>query len=55
MAGGCLTPRMIMARPYLWYSHLDQFFSAGDLDVAHGALRDWLWEQPQDALALLRD
>lgn len=35
------------------YSHLDQFFSAGDLDVAHGALRDWLWEQPQDALALL--
>jgi pimeloyl-ACP methyl ester carboxylesterase len=35
------------------YSHLDQFFSAGDLDVAHRALRDWLWERPQDAQALL--
>ena len=35
------------------YSHLDQFFSAGDLDVAHLALRDWLWERPQDAQALL--
>jgi pimeloyl-ACP methyl ester carboxylesterase len=35
------------------YSHLDQFFSAGDLDVAHRALRDWLWEQPQDAQPLL--
>ena len=35
------------------YSHLNQFFSAGDLDVAHLALRDWLWERPQDAQALL--
>ena len=35
------------------YSHLDQFFFAGDLDVAHLALRDWLWERPQDAQALL--
>jgi pimeloyl-ACP methyl ester carboxylesterase len=35
------------------YSHLDQFFSAGDLDVAHKALRDWLWERPQDAQPLL--
>jgi pimeloyl-ACP methyl ester carboxylesterase len=35
------------------YSHLDQFFSAGDLKVAHRALRDWLWERPQDAQALL--
>lgn len=35
------------------YSHLSQFFSASDLDVAHEALRDWLWEQPQDAQALL--
>ena len=33
------------------YSHLDQFFSASDLDVAHEALRDWLWEQPQNAQA----
>jgi pimeloyl-ACP methyl ester carboxylesterase len=35
------------------YSHLDQFFTAGDLGVAHQALRAWLWEQPQDAQALL--
>lgn len=35
------------------YSHLDQFFPAGDLEVAHRALRDWLWERPQDAQALL--
>jgi len=35
------------------YSHLGQFFSASDVDVAHDALRDWLWEQPQSAQALL--
>jgi dienelactone hydrolase len=35
------------------YSHLDQFFPAPDLDVAHDALRDWLWERPSDAQALL--
>ncbi len=35
------------------YSHLDQFFPAGDLAVAHDALRDWLWERPSDAQALL--
>ena len=35
------------------YSHLEQFFSAGDLEVAHLALRDWLWERPQDAQPLL--
>jgi pimeloyl-ACP methyl ester carboxylesterase len=34
------------------YSHLDQFFPAADLPVAHDALRDWLWEQPADAQAL---
>ncbi len=34
------------------YSHLDQFFPASDLTVAHDALRDWLWEQPSDAQAL---
>jgi len=34
------------------YSHLDQFFPATDLPVAHDALRDWLWEQPTDAQAL---
>jgi pimeloyl-ACP methyl ester carboxylesterase len=35
------------------YSHPGQFFSAGDLGVAHEALRDWLWEQPESARALL--
>ena len=34
------------------YSHLEQFFPASDLAVAHDALRDWLWEQPNDAQAL---
>jgi pimeloyl-ACP methyl ester carboxylesterase len=31
------------------YAHLDQFFPAADLDAAHEALRDWLWEQPDKA------
>lgn len=35
------------------YSRLDQFFPAADLPVAHDALRDWLWERPEDARALL--
>ena len=35
------------------YSHLEQFFPVGDLVVAHSALRDWLWERPQDAQPLL--
>lgn len=34
------------------YSHLDQFFPASDLAVAHDSLRDWLWERPVDAQAL---
>ncbi len=34
------------------YSHLDQFFGATDLAVAHDSLRDWLWERPADAQAL---
>jgi len=34
------------------YSHLDQFFPASDLAVAHDSLRDWLWERPDDARAL---
>lgn len=37
----------------LVYSHLDQFFSANDLSAAHEALRDWLWEQPDNAEAVL--
>jgi pimeloyl-ACP methyl ester carboxylesterase len=31
------------------YAHLSQFFPPGDLDRAHEALRDWLWEQPDQA------
>ena len=31
------------------YAHLGQFFPAGDLDLAHEALRDWLWEEPDKA------
>jgi pimeloyl-ACP methyl ester carboxylesterase len=34
------------------YSHLEQFFPPNDLPVAHDALRDWLWERPNDAQAL---
>jgi pimeloyl-ACP methyl ester carboxylesterase len=34
------------------YSHLDQFFPASDLAVAHDSLRDWLWERPGEAQAL---
>jgi dienelactone hydrolase len=34
------------------YSHMDQFFPASDLAVAHDALRDWLWERPSDSQAL---
>jgi pimeloyl-ACP methyl ester carboxylesterase len=35
------------------YAHLAQFFPAADLPIAHEALRDWLWEQPEKALPLL--
>jgi pimeloyl-ACP methyl ester carboxylesterase len=35
------------------YAHLNQFFPAGDLVVAHEALRDWLWEEPEKAKPLL--
>jgi pimeloyl-ACP methyl ester carboxylesterase len=31
------------------YAQLDQFFPAADLPAAHEALRDWLWEQPENA------
>jgi pimeloyl-ACP methyl ester carboxylesterase len=34
------------------YSHPDQFFPASDRAVAHDALRDWLWEQPNEAQSL---
>lgn len=33
----------------LAYSHLDQFFSSQDVPAAQNALRQWLWEQPQNA------
>lgn len=35
------------------YMNLERFFPASDLGVAHEALRDWLWEQPDDARKLL--
>jgi pimeloyl-ACP methyl ester carboxylesterase len=31
------------------YAHLNQFFPAGDWEAAHEALRDWLWEEPDEA------
>jgi pimeloyl-ACP methyl ester carboxylesterase len=34
------------------YAHLDQFFSPNDLAAAHESLRDWLWEEPEDAKSL---
>ncbi|HET6145387.1 MAG TPA: hypothetical protein VFE02_17910, partial [Candidatus Acidoferrales bacterium] len=34
------------------YSHLNQFFPPADVNVAHDALRDWLWEDPRDAHTL---
>ena len=44
---------MTMAPPFsctrIWIS----FFPRAILGVAHEALRDWLWEQPQDAQPLL--
>ncbi len=33
----------------LAYSHLDQFFSTRDLPAAQNALRQWLWEEPNNA------
>jgi pimeloyl-ACP methyl ester carboxylesterase len=35
------------------YSQLDQFFSASDIPAAHDALREWLWERPDEARAIL--
>ncbi len=34
------------------YAHLDQFFPESDRSVAHEALRDWLWEEPEKARSL---
>ncbi|MGZ4897022.1 MAG: alpha/beta hydrolase [Candidatus Angelobacter sp.] len=34
----------------LAYSHLEDFFSPQDVPIAREALRQWLWEQPDDAL-----
>jgi pimeloyl-ACP methyl ester carboxylesterase len=31
------------------YAHLRQFFPPADLEAAHEALRDWLWERPDQA------
>lgn len=35
------------------YAHLNQFFPAGDLAVAHDTLREWLWEEPEKAKPLI--
>jgi len=35
------------------YSNLEKFFTSSDQSVAHEALRDWLWEQPETAQSLL--
>lgn len=35
------------------YARLNQFFPAGDLAVAHDALREWLWEEPEKAKPLI--
>jgi len=35
------------------YAHLNQFFPAGDLEVVHEALRDWLCEEPEKVEPLL--
>jgi pimeloyl-ACP methyl ester carboxylesterase len=35
------------------YAHLSQFFPESDLPAAREALRDWLWEQPQNAQPLI--
>lgn len=31
------------------YAHLGQFFSSADIPAAHEALRQWLWERPDEA------
>lgn len=31
------------------YAHLAQFFSSADIPAAHEALRQWLWERPEEA------
>lgn len=36
------------------YAHLQQFFPPNDLPTAREALHFWLWEQPQNALPLIR-
>jgi pimeloyl-ACP methyl ester carboxylesterase len=35
------------------YSHMEKFFAASDIPVAHQALRNWLWEEPEKAQPLL--
>jgi pimeloyl-ACP methyl ester carboxylesterase len=35
------------------YAHLAQFFPPDDLAAAHGALRSWLWEHPENAKPFL--
>jgi pimeloyl-ACP methyl ester carboxylesterase len=35
------------------YAHLSQFFPPADLEAAHQALRDWLWEEPDQAKVVM--
>jgi dienelactone hydrolase len=47
--------RQLTAHEYgvlvLAYAHLGQFFSPADVPAAQEALRLWLWEKPQEAMA----
>lgn len=38
----------------LAYSHLEDFFSAKDAPAAREALHKWLWEQPNDAMEIVK-
>ena len=51
--GTVVTPAHDYGASVYVYAHLSQFFSADDLPVAREALRYWLWEQPDNAKALL--
>jgi len=51
--GSVLSPAHDYGASVYVYAHLAEFFSAEDLPVAREALRYWLWEQPENAQALL--
>jgi len=47
-----LTPHDYGAAVFI-YAHLAQFFPPDDMPAAREALRDWLWEEPEQAQPLL--